>query len=289
MAEGSASRTGDRFATVDGVRLHYRETPGERGPLLCLHGITSNARAWDGLASELAPEYRVLAPDLRGRGDSDKPQGPYGLDVHAADAVALLDGLGIGRASVIGHSLGALIGMQLAASYPERVAKLVLVDHGVNTPPETIDALRPFWARLSRVYPSWEAFLDQMRPSPAYPRWTPAIESYLRGDAAVQADGTVRHKVPPWLPERELAAAAGLDVPSLYPKIRCPTLVLRAPLPLLQEGDQILTPEAAAAVAAGIADGRWREIPGTNHFTIVIGHPPETTAALREFLGAADR
>ena len=86
------------------------------------------------------------------------------------------------------------------------------------------------------------------------------------------------------MPERDLTALAGLDVPSLYPKIRCPTLVLRAPLPLLAEDDQILTPERAAAVAAGIADGRWREIPNTNHFTIVIGHPPETTAALREFL-----
>ena len=155
MVEGSASRPEGRFATVNGLRLHYRETPGERGPLLCLHGITSNARAWDGLAAELAPEYRVLAPDLRGRGDNDKPAGPYGLDVHAADAVALLDSLGIGRASVIGHSLGALIGMQLAAGYPDRIAKLVLVDHGVNTPPETIAALRPFWARLSRSYPSW--------------------------------------------------------------------------------------------------------------------------------------
>lgn len=284
MTEGSADRIEDRDASVNRVRLHYRETPGAGGPLLCLHGITSNARAWDGLALELAPEYRVLAPDLRGRGDSDKPFDDYGLATHAADAVALLDHLGIARAVVIGHSMGALIGMMLAATYPDRVAGLVLVDHGVNTPPEAIEALRPFWARLSRDYPSWEAFLEQMRPSPAYPRWTPAIERYLEGDAEVQADGTVRHKIPPWVPEQELAAWVGVDIPSLYPKIGCPTLLLRAPLALIREGDQILTPEAAGTVAAAIRDCRWRDIPDTNHFTIVIGHPPETTAALREFL-----
>jgi pimeloyl-ACP methyl ester carboxylesterase len=285
MARASAGQIEDRDAAVNGVRLHYRETSGEGGPLLCLHGITSNARSWDGLALELAPEYRVLAPDLRGRGDSDKPFDDYGLATHAADVVALLDRLEIARAVVIGHSMGALIGMMLATAHPDRVAKLVLVDHGVNTPPETIEALRPFWARLTREYPSWEAFLDQMRPSPAYPRWTPQIERYLEGDAAVQPDGTVRHKVPPWVPEQELTAWVGIDIPSLYPKIECPTLVLRAPLALIQEGDQILTREAAETVAAGIRDCRWREIPGTNHFTIVIGHPPETTAALREFLG----
>jgi pimeloyl-ACP methyl ester carboxylesterase len=289
-ARGSAGRTEDRFATANGIRIHYRETTGGRetagggGPLLCLHGITSNARAWDGLAAELAPEYRVIAPDLRGRGDSDKPEDGYGLEGHAADAVGLLDELGIERAVLVGHSLGALIGMQLAAEYPERIAKLVLVDHGVNTPPETIEALRPFWARLTRTYPSWGAFLDAMRPSPAYPRWTPQIESYLEGDASVQPDETVRHKIPPRVPERDLEAAIGLDVPSLYPKIGCPTLVLRAPLALLAEGDQIIKPEQVETIVDGIADCRVVDIPGTNHFTIVIGHPPETTAALREFL-----
>ena len=173
MATGSAGRTEDRFAMVNGVRLHYRETLGEGGPLLCLHGITSNARAWDGLALELAPEYHVLAPDLRGRGDSDKPSEGYGLATHVADAVALLDHLGVARTVVIGHSLGALIGMTFAATHPDRVSRLVLVDHGVNTPPGTIEALRPFWARLTREYSSWEDFLEAMRPSPAYPRWTP--------------------------------------------------------------------------------------------------------------------
>ncbi len=93
MARASAGRIEDRDTAVNGVRLHYRETSGAGGPLLCLHGITSNARAWDGLALELAPEYRVLAPDLRGRGDSDKPFDDYGLATHAADVVALLDRL----------------------------------------------------------------------------------------------------------------------------------------------------------------------------------------------------
>jgi pimeloyl-ACP methyl ester carboxylesterase len=106
MDPGSTSRTEDRFATVNGVRLHYREAAGMGSSLLCLHGIGSNARAWDGLAAELSPEHRVIAPDLRGRGDSDKPAGPYGQEAHVADAIALLDHLRIGRVVVLGWSLG---------------------------------------------------------------------------------------------------------------------------------------------------------------------------------------
>lgn len=279
-----ASRIEDRYATVNGVRIHYRETPGVGGPLVCLHGITSNARAWDGIAAELAPLYRTIAPDLRGRGDSGKPNGPYGLNVHAADAVALMDQLGIDKAVVIGHSLGALIGMEFAATYPDRIRKLVLVDHGVNTSPETINALRPFWARLNSSYPSWQAFRDAMRASPAFPNWTPEIENYLQNEASLQPDGTVRHKVPAWVPERELTAAIGRDIPSYYGRIRCPTLVLRAPLPLIAEGDQVLTEAQAEMVARSVANGRWQNIPNTHHFNIVIGHPEQTTEAIRAFL-----
>jgi hypothetical protein len=65
--------------------------------------------------------------------------------------------------------------------------------------------------------------------------------------------------------------------------VRCPTLLLRAPLPLVAEGDQ-LPREAAGAIAAGIPDCRWREIPDANHYTILLGHPPETTDAIRELL-----
>src|SRR5262245_43455032 len=96
----------NRFVTVGRLRLHYREAGGVGGPVLCLHGIGSNARAWDGLAAALAPDYRVIAPDLRGRGESDKPDGPYGLSAHEADALGLLDHRGIERAVVLGWSLG---------------------------------------------------------------------------------------------------------------------------------------------------------------------------------------
>ena len=273
----------DHFATVGDLQLHYREVDGEGGPLLCLHGIGSNARAWDGLAGDLAPDYRVVAPDLRGRGESDKPDGPYGQDAHVADALRLMDCLGIERVVVLGWSLGGAVGVRLAALYPDRVDKLVLVDGGDSPPPERRRLWQPFVDRFARVYPSWDAFLEAMRAFDAYRPWTAAAESYLHGDAAVQSDGTVRHRMPPWVIERELASPAEPRLDRLHPQIRCPTLLLRAPLPLVAPGDE--TPwEQFEAMAARIPNARWREIPRTNHYTILIGQPAETTAAIREFL-----
>ena len=276
---------GDQFATVGGLRLHYREGGGRGGPLLCLHGIGSNARAWDGLAADLAPGYRVIAPDLRGRGESDKPDGPYGRDAHVGDALGLMDCLGIERFVVLGWSLGAAVGVHLAALHADRVEKLVLVDGGDAPPPERRRLWQPFVDRFTQVYPSWDAFLEAMRAFDAYRPWTPAAESYLQGDADVQPDGTVRHKMPPWVIERELAAPVEPRLAQLHPVIHCPTLLVRAPLPLVAPGDE--TPrEQFDAMAARIPNARACEIPGTNHYTILIGHPPETAAVIRKFLAA---
>ena len=105
-------------AKGDGVQINLATWPGDAGPVLCVHGITANCRCWDVLAEALTPDYRVIAMDLRGRGQSEKPSAGYSLGHHLRDINCLLDDLQLERAVIMGHSLGAFIGLAFAAQYP---------------------------------------------------------------------------------------------------------------------------------------------------------------------------
>jgi pimeloyl-ACP methyl ester carboxylesterase len=116
--------------TLHGHRVSYRVT-GDGGPVvLLIHGITGSARQWDKVAPLLAERYTVVAPDLLGHGDSDKPRGDYSLGAYAASVRDLLVLLGHRRATVVGHSLGGGIAMQFAYEYPPFAERLVLVSSG---------------------------------------------------------------------------------------------------------------------------------------------------------------
>ena len=109
------------------VSYHCR---GEGPVLVLIHGITSNADTWGNVISALAENHTVVAPDLLGHGQSAKPRGDYSLGAYASGVRDLLAALGHDRATVVGHSLGGGIAMQLAYQFPERVERLVLVDSG---------------------------------------------------------------------------------------------------------------------------------------------------------------
>ncbi len=108
-------------------------------PILCLHGITAQHRAFNALAGHLEGSRSLVGVDLRGRGDSAKPESGYGLEAHAADAIRVLDHLGLDRAVILGHSMGGFVALKAALTYPHRVRALVLLDGGwprVEVPPE---------------------------------------------------------------------------------------------------------------------------------------------------------
>ncbi|MEA2449020.1 MAG: hypothetical protein QOG63_952 [Thermoleophilaceae bacterium] len=116
--------------TLHGHRVAYRKA-GDSGPvLLLIHGITGNARQWDGVMPLLAQRYQVIAPDLLGHGESAKPRGDYSLGAYAAGIRDILVALGHRRATVVGHSLGGGIAMQFVYEYPPFAERLVLVNSG---------------------------------------------------------------------------------------------------------------------------------------------------------------
>ena len=115
--------------TLHGHRVSYRRAGW--GPVIVLiHGITGSSLTWDEVIEPLAEHYTVVAPDLLGHGQSAKPRGDYSLGAYASGVRDLLSALGHDRATIVGHSLGGGVAMQLAYQFPERVERLVLVDSG---------------------------------------------------------------------------------------------------------------------------------------------------------------
>jgi pimeloyl-ACP methyl ester carboxylesterase len=118
-----------RAIVIDGNRLVYR-TAGEGPLLLLVHGMAGSSETWKHVMPALAERSTVLAPDLLGQGQSDKPRGDYSLGAHANVLRDLLDALGHERATVVGQSLGGGVAMQFAYQFPERCERLVLVGSG---------------------------------------------------------------------------------------------------------------------------------------------------------------
>ena len=118
-----------RRLTLHGHRIAYRQA-GSGPALVLIHGITSSSATWQRVIPYLARHFTVIAPDLAGHGDSDKPRGDYSLGAHASSIRDLLVALGHERASIVGHSLGGGIAMQFAYQFPERCERLALVDTG---------------------------------------------------------------------------------------------------------------------------------------------------------------
>lgn len=133
------------FVVRDGLKLHYRDYPGagDRPPILCLHGLTRNARDWTEFAERYSPAHRVLVPEFRGRGGSDYDPVParYNPLTYASDVIELMDQLAIREAIFVGTSLGGLVTMTIAATRPERIAATILNDIGPDVDPGGVDRI----------------------------------------------------------------------------------------------------------------------------------------------------
>lgn len=115
------------FAEVNGVRLHYLSA-GKGDAIILLHGYTQSSHMWLPLIAELSKDHLVIAPDLRGFGQSATPAGPYTKSVMAQDVHALAVSLGIKSAKVVGHDIGLMVAYAYAAQYPSEVGKIALLD-----------------------------------------------------------------------------------------------------------------------------------------------------------------
>src|SRR3954453_2116372 len=114
---------------LHGHRVMYRMA-GSGPPGVLIHGMVNSSRHWEAVATSLAADYTVIAPDLIGHGDSATPRGDYSIGAHAASIRDLLTVIGVERASIVGHSLGGGVAMQFFYQFPQRTERLVLVSSG---------------------------------------------------------------------------------------------------------------------------------------------------------------
>ena len=128
-SESRRARIKPHKITLNGERVAYR-IAGKGPVLLLVHGMAGSSETWCHVMPALAKRFTVVAPDLLGQGESDKPRGDYSLGAHANLLRDLLDALGHSRATIIGQSLGGGVAMQFAYQFPERCERLVLVDSG---------------------------------------------------------------------------------------------------------------------------------------------------------------
>lgn len=279
----------DEFIVAGDVTLHYVEW-GEQGPpIVLVHGLTANAFCFQAFADELARDHRVFAYDLRGRGDSDKPEKGYSVPVHAADLLKLIDELGLERPVLIGHSLGALISLYFAAHYPEKLSKLVLIDAGGPLPWETPEE-QPAWltasiSRLGIPVPSFQEYTQRLKAAPFLgPYWNEYVDVYFDHDVLREKNGSVVSKC-----YREGIIEEGLNFSEAkseeqWGNVRVPTLLLRAGQGLFYDNDQLLPEEVAAAIQRGIKDCRYVNFPTLNHYTIIFGVENGPAQEIRNFI-----
>jgi pimeloyl-ACP methyl ester carboxylesterase len=274
----------DGSLVVNGVRLSYREWQGAKGPLICLPSLAGHKGTFDGLAEALSPTYRLIALDLRGRGDSDKPPEGYGFSYHARDILGLADQLGIPQFVLVGHSFGATVGVYLASIRPGRVRAAVLIDGGADPKEEVLEAMRPGLRRLGDVYASMDEYLEGIRAVSFYKPWSAALERYFREDVVAQPDGSIRHKASAEAVERDLDIHFYYSMCVHFPTLRCPTVFIRPELGLRGNRAHVLDPREAAAFVAWIPKGRQVDLPGVNHYTMILSDDPPIVPPILSFL-----
>jgi pimeloyl-ACP methyl ester carboxylesterase len=263
----------EQAVEVGGLSLHvvsWGELAGPDRAVLLVHGLTASSREFFDLGPALASAgWYAIAPDLRGRGRSGKPTHGYGLPFHVDDLLTVCDRFGLERVHLVGHSLGALIGLYLAALFPARLERLVMIDAGGRIPEDTQQAIAASVSRLGVVYPSLDAYLEKMSELPVI-RWNAFCERSFRYDAELHADGTVTSCVPRHAIEEEAAAVGAIRTEVLPSFVRASTLVLRAALGTLAPDRGIVLPrEEAERLRTVMPRCRVVEVPDTNHYTIV--------------------
>lgn len=271
----------------DGVNIQLAVWEGDGNQILCIHGLTANCRCWDVVASALTPAHCVLAMDLRGRGLSEKPSSGYSVKHHCRDILALMDNIGLDRAVLMGHSLGALISLIFTAEHADRVDRLILVDGagklGKRQMKKVLAGIKPSLDRLGQIFPSFESYLETMKLAPFLQPWSSAMENYFRHEVE-DLDGGVRSRAQPEHIQEEIQNMSKIDVSQFYPMVHCPALILRATEGMLARDDLVLPEEVAGRMVQEIPHVRSVDVEGTNHYSIIFQSNEVRDKAITDFL-----
>jgi pimeloyl-ACP methyl ester carboxylesterase len=231
------------FLVSQRLRLHYVDWGNPTKPTLVLvHGNRDHARNWDWVARELRHDWHVVAPDLRGHGDSGWVYGgPYAIADNVLDLANLIDALGPEPVTLVGHSLGGSVTVMYAGTYPERVRKLVSIE-GLGPPPamiermrarpphervrDWIEQMRDLAGRQPRRYPSLEAAAKRMREENSFLSEEQALHLTVHG-VNRNEDGSYSWKFDNYTRTFAPYRFDVEDMRALWKRITCPVLLVR--------------------------------------------------------------
>ncbi len=281
-----------RFYESQGLRLHYADWGNEDAPpLIMVHGGRDHCRSWDVIAQSLRPHFHVVAPDLRGHGDSDWAKGgSYALTEYVYDLSRLVNGMSATRVTLVGHSMGGMVSLIYSGTFPDQVSRLVVLD-GVTVLPDAkrapaheriakwVDQLDKLHDRAPRRYPTIEDAAAQMQAHNKRLSRQLALHLATHG-ARRNADYNYSWKFDPY--QRAMAPQRLWpdDHVVLWSRIACPTLLLNA-------DESFLAGARAAGLANYFREARIETISGAGHW-LHHDKPNEVIGSLRRFLGLAD-
>jgi len=279
------------FYESQGLRLHYADWGNDAAPpLILIHGGLDHCRSWDALAAALRADFHIIAPDLRGHGDSGWAKGSsYSLADNLYDLAGLMRHAQLKRVSIVGHSMGGMIGLMYAGAYPDRASRLAVLD-GVTVLPGRHQS--PIHERINK----WVAQLDDIagRKPWRYKSVEAAAERMLANNKRLttsqalylaehglrrNSDGSFSWKVDDYLRARAPYRLSPEDHIELWSRITCPTLLLR--------GDESTLPDPGKAGVLGhFKQARFISIANAGHW---LHHDrlDEVLAELRPFLAIA--
>jgi pimeloyl-ACP methyl ester carboxylesterase len=282
----------EQRVTVNGLTLRVREWPTDGPPIVLAHGLASNSRIWDDVAAILAEKYHVVAFDQRGHGLSDRPTDGYTFDRVLGDLAGLLDALHLERPVLVGHSWGGNVVLAFAATYPDNVRGLVLVDGGFielsAQPGRDWERVRVDMAPPDLTHLTFPELLERVQSGDAARYWGPTAEATMRTSFEDGPDGRIRPRL-----RREdhleiLRALWELKTSELFPRITVPTLIVpaRRPNPTGRAAEMAPIRERLVAnAAATIPNARLLWMEDTVH-DIPLQRPRELAEAIETVAAA---
>jgi pimeloyl-ACP methyl ester carboxylesterase len=271
---------------VNGLRVHYLDwgNPGAP-PVVCVHGYTSSAQAFNALARRFHDRYHFVAMDVRGHGESAwSPAGAYQYRDQVGDLAAVVDKLGLSRFTLIGTSMGGIIAMAYAGAHPDRLTHLVINDIGPDVEVGS--------QRITQMVGSRPDEFETLDDAMAYRRqMSPIVAGRALDDQRELALGVLRQRPdgrwiwkmdPAYIQQRVKIGPP--ERPALWPalqRVTCPTLVVWG------SDSDVLSEAQAGRMVHTLADGELVTVPGVGHAPTLV--EPAVVAALERFLGRPAR
>ena len=266
---------------ANGIKIHYLEWGDPKAPaIIALHGLRGHGHSWDSFSEPMSGEYRILALDQRGRGESDwAPDGNYAGEAYVEDLEGFCEALKLGSFILVGHSMGGRTGFLFSARHPTMVRRLVVVDMGAAGDPKGQERIKREIVAAKEEYDSIEELFQlQLKdnlfisPQALRNRLTYQTRDLPNGKIGWRYDLEIRQQ---WREDRRPVPG---DLWPVIPSVPCPTLIVRG-----IETD-ILPLEVVERMVHVMPKAHWVNVERAGHM-VMEDNPPRFLEVVREFLG----